>query len=61
MTKEKIEELRQKLNELYEKKAPYVELLKVSHELDIYIVEEQKKMEKERKAKMKTNKRRFYE
>jgi len=51
--KEKIEELRQLLNELFEKKASYVDILKVSHELDEIILKEQRKIEKERKKEEK--------
>lgn len=51
--KEKIEELRQLLNELFEKKASYVDILKISHELDALILEEQKKLEKIRKQEIK--------
>jgi len=53
MSKEKIEELRQLLNELFDKKASYVDILKISHELDFYILEEQKKLEKTRKQEIK--------
>jgi hypothetical protein len=53
MSKEKIEELRQLLNELFEKRASYVDILKISHELDALILEEQKKLEKIRKQEIK--------
>lgn len=49
MSKKKIEELRQELNRLFDIKASYVDILRVSHELDKYILKEQRKLEKERK------------
>jgi len=51
--KTKIEELRQLLNKLFDNKASYIDILKVSHELDKYIIKEQRKIEKERKREEK--------